>query len=167
MPHGGCKGGHLVPHKNRGGIPRREAISQPGPDRPCRKPYAARPRRAQSSHSRPRRTPRCTRCRRHCRCPLYVSNRNCTTIEQMPTCSILITDAPTARFWTWPIEATLRSLVEHAPSLLNEPLTIAFDGPNVTLAHLRGGRAAAWDAWQRQQPLSQLLQQLLHQHAPT
>ena len=25
---------------------------------------------------------------------------------------------------------------------------------NVTLAHLRGGRAAAWDAWQRQQPLS-------------
>lgn len=71
----------------------------------------------------------------------------------MPTCSVVIADSPTARFWTWPIEATLRSLVEHAPSLLREPLTITFDGPNVTLPHGQG-RAAAWDTWHRLLPLS-------------
>ena len=60
-------------------------------------------------------------------------------------CSVLISTAPTPRLWTWPIEETLKSLVRHAPMLLRETMTVAFDGADVTLKQPRLGRAAAWD----------------------
>ena len=60
-------------------------------------------------------------------------------------CSVLISTAPTPRLWTWPIEETLKSLVRHAPMLLRETMTVAFDGADVTLKQPRVGRAAAWD----------------------
>ena len=47
--------------------------------------------------------------------------------------SVLITDAPTPKMWTWPIEATLRSLLVYAPDFLVNPLIIAFDGGETSL----------------------------------
>ena len=48
--------------------------------------------------------------------------------------SVVITDAPTPKMWTWPIEATLRSLLVHAPAFLVNALIIAFDGAETSLA---------------------------------
>ena len=48
--------------------------------------------------------------------------------------SVVITDAPTPKMWTWPIEATLRSLLVYAPTFLVNALIIAFDGAETSLA---------------------------------
>ena len=48
--------------------------------------------------------------------------------------SVVITDAPTPKMWTWPIEATLRSLLTHAPALLVNSVVIAFDGAETSSA---------------------------------
>ena len=48
--------------------------------------------------------------------------------------SVVITDAPTPKMWTWPIEATLRSLLTHAPAVLVNSVVIAFDGAETSSA---------------------------------
>ena len=48
--------------------------------------------------------------------------------------SVVITDAPTPKMWTWPIEATLCSLLVYAPAFLVNSLIIAFDGTETSLA---------------------------------
>ena len=48
--------------------------------------------------------------------------------------SVVITDAPSPKMWTWPIEATLCSLLVYAPAFLVNSLIIAFDGAETSLA---------------------------------
>ena len=68
------------------------------------------------------------------------------TVDASSQISVLISDAPTRRMWTWPIERTLRSLLEFAPTATLATVTIVMDGPNATLpTSRRGGRANAWD----------------------
>ena len=55
--------------------------------------------------------------------------------------SVVVTDAPTPMMWTWPIEATLRSLLVYAPAFLVNSLIIAFDGRRRDLISAWGGAA--------------------------
>ena len=67
------------------------------------------------------------------------------TVDAGSQVSVLISDAPTRRMWTWPIERTMRSLLEFAPTATLATVTIVMDGPNATMPMRRGGRAASWD----------------------
>lgn len=48
--------------------------------------------------------------------------------------SVVITDAPTPKMWTWPIETTLRSLLVYAPDFLVNSVIVAFDGADISSA---------------------------------